>query len=89
VNSFIGPNEMHLPGTDSHWLNWIECVRTRKDPVSPVETAVRSDLVSHLSDICIRTGRRIRWDPVKETIVGDEVARRMMTRPMRKPWRLS
>jgi hypothetical protein len=55
-------------------------VRTRRDPVSNIESAVQSDFMSHLGDIAIRLGRPVRWDPVKETIVGDEAATRMMTR---------
>ena len=43
--------------------------------------------MSHLGDIAIRTGRKIRWDPQKETIVGDEAAARMMHRPLREPGR--
>jgi hypothetical protein len=89
LDSVIGPNEKHLPRSDSHQLGWIEAIKAHKDPVSPIESAVRSDLVSQLSDICIRTGRQIRWDPVKETIVGDHAARKMMSRPMRKPWGLT
>jgi hypothetical protein len=89
VGSEIGPDEIHLQKSDSRKLSWIESVRTRKDPVSPVETAVQSDLISHLSDICVRTDRPIRWDPAKKTIVGDEAARKMISRPMRMPWRLS
>ena len=89
LDSVIGPNEIHLQRSDSHQLSWVESVKTRKDPVSPVESAVRSDLISHLSDICIRTGRAIRWDPLKETVVGDEAARKMMSRSMREPWVLS
>jgi sugar phosphate isomerase/epimerase len=69
-----------------HQLGWIECIRARKEFVDPIESAVRSDLISQLSDICLRTGRPIRWDPVKETIAGDEAARRMMSRAMREPW---
>jgi hypothetical protein len=87
--SVIGPSEVHLQRSDSHQLSWIEAVKTRKDPVGLIESAVRSDTISHLSDIAIRTGRKIQWDPVKETIVGDETARRLMSRPMRKPWKLT
>lgn len=72
-----------------HQLGWIQCIQSGAPTVSPLESAVRSDLISQLSDICIRTGRTIRWDPRKETIVGDEGARKMMSRPMRKPWTLS
>jgi len=95
-NEIIGPNERHLPAgavvgggyAEAHHANWTECIRTRRDPVGNIESAVRSDIVSHLSDIAVRTGRKIRWDPVKETIIGDEQATRMTTRAMRPPWRI-
>jgi hypothetical protein len=104
MTSEIGVNEIHLhkspfsdrqpqgraqSGVAAHHQDWIESVKTRKAPVDPIESAVRSDLVSQLSDLCIRTGRTIRWDPVKQTVVGDEAARKMMSQPMRKPWKLS
>jgi predicted dehydrogenase len=89
LESRIAPGEKHLVESPSHQLCWVDCVRSRKDPVSNIESAVRSDLVSQLSEICIRTGRPIRWDPVKETIVGDDEARKRMSRPMRGPWKLS
>jgi hypothetical protein len=60
--------------------------RSRRTPISNIDSAVQSDFISHLGDICIRTGRTIKWDPVKETILGDEAACRMMRRPMRAPW---
>jgi hypothetical protein len=87
--SVIGPNEIHLQRSESHQLSWIDAVKTRKDPVGPIESAVRSDTISHLSNISIRTGRRIQWDSAKETIVGDDGARKLMSRPMRKPWKLT
>ncbi len=89
LTSVIGPNEIHLQRSESHQLSWIDAVKTRKDPVGLIESAVRSDTISHLSNISIRTGRRIHWDSVKETIVGDDGARELMSRPMRKPWKLT
>jgi hypothetical protein len=41
-----------------------------------------------MSDISIRTGKTIQWDPEKERIVGNDEAVKMLDRPMRKPWRL-
>jgi predicted dehydrogenase len=87
LESRIGPDEKRLLESHSHQLSWVDCVKSRKDPVSNIESAVRSDLVSHLSEICVRVGRPIRWDPVKETIVGDEDARKRMSRPVRAPWK--
>jgi len=96
LDSVIGPEEIHLPNGDyagsayvqAHHSSWHDCIRSRRDPVGNIESSVRSDLVSHLCDICARVGRPLRWDPVKETIVGDEVACKMMSRPMRAPWQL-
>ena len=84
----IGPNDVHLPRSPGHEANFIQCVRTRQTTVSPVDDAVRSDLISQLSDIAIRCGRPIRWDPVKEQILGDPEAARLMSRAMRAPWSL-
>jgi len=84
----LGPNDVHLPVSRGQETNFIECVRTRQTPVSNVDDAVRSDLISHVSDIAIRSGRKIAWDPVKEEIVGDAAASRMLTRAMREPWRM-
>ncbi len=69
-----------------HFENFYQAIRNKTQPISPIDTAVRSDLVSHLSDIAIRLKRPVRWDPVKETIVGDAEATEMMQRPMREPY---
>ncbi len=84
----LGPDDVHLPVSQGQERNFIQCVRTRQTPVSNVDDAVRSDIISHLSNIAIRTGRKIEWDPVKEEIVGDAAASRMLTRAMREPWQL-
>jgi len=56
--------------------------------VDDLHSAVRSDIICHLTDICIRRGRPITWDLEKETIVGDAEAVKMMSRPLREPWTL-
>ncbi len=56
--------------------------------ISDLSSAVQSDMICHLSDISIRTGRAIKWDPKNETIVGDADAVKMMSRQMRRPWTL-
>jgi len=88
LTSTIARDEIHLVGSEDHARNFVGCMKTRTPAVSTIASAVRSDTISHLSDIAIRTGRRVRWDPKAETIIGDETARRMLSRPMRSPWRL-
>lgn len=53
---------------------------------NPLEDAVLSDCVSHMSNIAIRTGRKITWDPVAGEIVGDPDANKWFVREMREPY---
>ncbi len=85
----LGPNDKHLIQSRSHGGNFIEAVRTRQAPVSNIEDAVHSDIISHISDIAIRMKRKIVWDPAREEIIGDPEAARLLTRATREPWQLS
>lgn len=84
----LKPDDVHLQVSNNHGGNFAEAVKTRRDPVSNIEDAVHSDIISHVSDIAIRSGRKIVWDPVQETIVGDEEAARRLRRAWREPWSL-
>jgi len=81
-------NEPRLPVSNNHKRNFLDCVKTRRQPISHIEAAVRSDTICHLDDIAIRTGRKLHWDPKTEHFVNDEAANRLLTRPLRSPWRL-
>jgi len=63
-----------------HTADFAQCIRTREQPCSPIHAAYHSDNISHLALIAIKTGRRIAWDADRQTIVGDEEARRLMGR---------
>ena len=80
--------EKKLLVSQHHQRSFVNAVLSRKQPVANLASAVQSDIICHLSDISIRTGRAIQWDAKKETIVGDAEAARMMRRPMRDPWTL-
>jgi hypothetical protein len=75
--------------TAGHHQNWVKGILSGKAPVGDIDGAVRSDLVSHLAELVVRTGAGLTWDPVKRTIVGNEAARKMMSRPLRGGWKLS
>ncbi len=72
----------------NHTRNFLDAIRGQATPESPIDCAIRTDLISHLSNIAVRTGRKIKWDPVKEIIAGDAEAAKMMDRPLREPWAL-
>jgi len=83
------PGPIRLPASQSHTGNFVDCVLSREQPVTSLESAIRSDIISHMGDIGIRTGETLKWDPVKETVLGSTDAVKMMQRPMRAPWSLS
>ncbi|MDY7108909.1 MAG: Gfo/Idh/MocA family oxidoreductase [Planctomycetota bacterium] len=81
-------SDLRLYDSANHYQNFLDCVRSRRPTVSPLEAAIRSDTISHLADICIRLQRPIRWDPQREAFVDDAPASRRLDRAMRQPWRL-
>jgi predicted dehydrogenase len=87
-STVIGPGEIHLYESKSQHGNFIECVRSRKPTAAPVAVAHRSITPAHLANIAMLLGRKIRWDPERETIPDDPQAAAMLARPYRAPWRL-
>ena len=71
-----------------HIRDFIDCVKTRRKPVSGVETSQRAHTIAHCSNLCLRLGRKLNWDPAAERFVNDDEANRMMFRAMRAPWRV-
>jgi len=88
LNEVIGPDEIRLYKSRDHYQNFLDCVRTRKQTITPVEIAHRSISVALLGEISMLTGRKIKWNPDKEEIIGDAEASRLLSRPMRAPWHL-
>jgi predicted dehydrogenase len=80
------PGAVRLPVSRNHFGNFVDCVLNREQPVSSLESGISSDIISHMGNICIRTGETLKWDPIKETVVGSVDAVNMMHRPMRAPW---
>ena len=88
LDEVIGPNEIHLYQSNNHHRNFLDCIKTRRETVTPAEIAHRSLTPALLGEIAMQTGRKLRWDPDKEVIIGDEEASKMLSRPMRSPWHL-
>ncbi len=84
----IGPDEIRLYRSRDHYQNFLDCVRSRGKTITPAETAHRSASVGHLAVIAMEVGRKIRWDPATETIIGDPEAARLLSHGYRKPWQL-
>lgn len=83
--SIVIPN---YKGSGGIFGDFLYCVKTRQRPFRDIEIAHRTVTVCHLGNIAYWLNRRIKWDPVKEEIIGDEEASQWLSRPMRAPWRL-
>lgn len=76
----------HRGFNENHLKNWLACIKTREKPVADAETGHRSATVCHLGNIARWTGRKLRWDPVKEIFPDDPEANQLLDRPRRKPY---
>ena len=85
----IGENEIHLYKSDNHFQNFLDCIRSRKETVAPVEVGFSALAVALLGEIAMTTGQKIKWDPDKQEIIGNSEATRLLGRPYRHLWTLS
>ncbi len=73
---------------EAHVRNFFECIRSRQRPVADVEIGHRSVTACHLGVMAYKLGRKIRWDPARERVVGDQEAQALTTKRYRAPWSL-
>lgn len=69
--------------------NFLDCVKTRKDPYFPAEIGHRCASLCHLGNISMRLKTPLHWDPDKEEFIGNAKANSMRSRSMRQPWNLA
>jgi predicted dehydrogenase len=69
-----------------HTRNFLDCIKSRKEPVSDLESSHRVSSICHLANISLKVGRKLRWDGKKEEVVDDREANQMLDRGYRPPW---
>lgn len=89
LNAKFGPADVRLfTCRGGEHRNFLDCVKSRKDPYFPVDIGHRVSTVCHLGNIALLLGRKLKWDPKQEYFPDDAEANKMMSRPMREPWTL-
>lgn len=73
---------------DNHVRNFLDCFKSRRQPIAPAEGAHRANSACQIANICQELGRKLQWDPEKEQFVNDPMADRKLARAMREPWSL-
>lgn len=76
----------HRDAYTAHTADFFRSIRTRQDPVSPVEEGHAASTLGNVSDIALRLGRKLTWDPVQDRFVDDDEANAMCSRAARSPW---
>jgi myo-inositol 2-dehydrogenase / D-chiro-inositol 1-dehydrogenase len=82
----LGSDAQRLPVSNNHKANFFESIRTRKDPIAPVEAGHRSISVCHLGVMSMRMNRALNWDPEKQQFVNDPDADKWLSRTQRAPY---
>jgi predicted dehydrogenase len=77
---------VQLPISPGHQRQFLDCVKSRHQTLTPVEVAHRSQTPGHLGYIAAVVGRKLKWDAAKQEIIGDAEASKLLSRPMRSPW---
>ena len=80
---------VRLYESSEHRRNFLDCVKSRKPTITPVQTAHHSTLPGHLGLISMLVGRKIHWDVAQEKILNDPAASELLSRPYRAPWKLA
>lgn len=82
----IKENEIHLYRSDNQHGNWLECIKTRKEPISPVEPGHRACSICLISHIAMKVPGRLEWNPETERFKNNETANQMLARSQRYPY---
>jgi predicted dehydrogenase len=74
--------------TTNHVRDFLDCVKTRRQPRSNALAAGQAHIACHAAYIAFQLGRKLEFDPATDTFIADTEANRMRSRAMREPWRL-
>ena len=74
----FAPDALRLRVSDNHMEDFLVSARSGTDPICPVETGHRSNTLCILTHIAMKQGRKLKWDPVAESFIGDDAANAML-----------
>jgi predicted dehydrogenase len=88
IETPLPADAIKLENSPDHMRNFFDATRSRKDPISPVESGHRSAVVGHLIVIALRLGKKLQWDAKAEVFVGENAkeGNAQLAREMRKPY---
>jgi len=82
----LRPEDLRLYKSQNHVGNFLECVRSRKDPVSDVDATHKASYLGLLTEVAGRLEQKLKWDPKKEQFIGNDEANKLLHRQMHNGW---
>ncbi len=83
-----GAGQQNLSITDEHVRNFIDCIKSRELPNTDVEEGHLSTTMSHIANISLAVGQRLKWDTAAERFVNNDEANALLHYEYRAPWKL-
>ncbi len=71
-----------------HVRNFLDCMRTRSQPVTNADAACNAHIACHAANIALALDRKVTYDPQKHEFVSDDQANRLRSEALREPWRI-
>jgi hypothetical protein len=57
--------------TSAHIRNWMECVRSRKQPNAPVEAGYSHSIANIMTNAAVHTGAKATFDEATQNVMAD------------------
>ena len=88
-NHEIGENEIRLYRSNDHYTDFLNAMKTRKQPLSTVEIGHRTTSLCMIVNLCYELNRKLVWNPEKEEFVNDSEANKLRSNVIRAPYSLA
>lgn len=85
VNAVIQPGEVQLYHSDDHYQNWLDGIKTGRQPICDAETGHRTSSVCAIANIAYKLRRPLTWDPELEKFKDDAEANELLKGPVKYP----
>lgn len=89
LKELLPPNAVRLYRSTNHLSDWLNSIRTRKQPICDVETGQRTATICNLVNLAYFHGLPLQWDPKTERFTGKNGKEEWLGREYRKPWELA
>jgi predicted dehydrogenase len=82
----MGEKDKRVYKSDNHYEDFLNAIRSRKQPISHIEAGHRSASVCNLANIAFEINKPLKWNPSAERFTNNDQANLLLSRKMKKEW---